>query len=90
MENRSFPSRRELSDAVLYVLTAANGVLTAIEINKRVAEHLKLTDEILQLEDPNGPGTEYDYRMRWVRTELKKHGFISNPNRGEWIAIKQN
>ena len=36
------------------------------------------------MEDDNGLDNAIDYRMRWVRTELKKEGILSNPTRGFW------
>ena len=35
-------------------------------------------------EDESGVGTEYNYRMRWIRTELREEGKIKNIKRGIW------
>ena len=57
--------------------------VTTQQINTKVAELLKLSQEILTLEDESGIGTMYEYRMRWIRTELK--GKILHPKRGIWV-----
>ena len=53
-------------------------------INDAVAKNLNISDELLSIEDANCTGTEYSYRMRWARTELKQKGKIKNVERGEW------
>lgn len=77
------PSKKELMDSTLHVLQA-NKVMKTADINAAVAKDLNLSDEILSIEDANCAGTEYSYRMRWARTELKQKGKIENVKRGEW------
>lgn len=53
-------------------------------MNEKVAKELNLSDDLLQIEEMNGTDTEFNYRMRWARTELKNKGRITNPSRGVW------
>lgn len=61
------------------------GEAKTLEINKKVAEILNLSEELLLKEDEDGIGTLYEYRMRWIRTELK--GMLKNPIRGLWVLV---
>lgn len=78
------PSKKELMDSILHVLRQTNDVMKTADINEAVAKSLNLFDELLAIEDANCTGTEYSYRMRWARTELKQKGKIENVKRGEW------
>ncbi len=82
-----YPTKRELMDAILEVLREYHTLHTS-EINEKVAILLDLSDEQLQEESTNCSGTEYSYRMRWARTELKQKNLIINPQRGSWTLIK--
>lgn len=66
-----------------------SGVLSTSEMNDLVAKQLKIPDELLIIEDVNCSGTEFSYRMRWARTELKQKGLIENIVRGKWRLVKQ-
>ena len=72
------PTKNELKIATIDVLKEKNSECTTEYINDQVAKHLNLS------EDENGLGTAYNYRMRWIRTELKKEGKIINIKRGIW------
>lgn len=78
------PTKTELCEATLKVLADENKEYITKDINDQVAILLQLSEEYLKTEDESGVGTAYDYRMRWVRTELKKQGKIYNPKRGIW------
>lgn len=78
--NFSFPEKNVLKEATIEAIKELSGTATTQQINTKVAELLKLSQEILTLEDESGIGTMYEYRMRWIRTELK--GKILNPKRG--------
>lgn len=88
-KNKIFPEKSQLKEATLQVLKEMSGKGTTKEINSKVAQILDLSEEVLTMEDENGLGTAYEYRMRWIRTELK--GQIINPKKGHWIlAESQN
>lgn len=81
---KQLPQKRELMDAILEVMRESKSVLNTATINELVAKQLNITKGLLEIEDANCSGTEYSYRMRWARTELKQKGFIRNVKRGEW------
>ena len=76
------PTKKQLMDAIIDVLSKANGTLSTASINDEVSSLLSLPNELLEEEDANCTGTAYSYKMRWTRTELKQKGIISNPKRG--------
>ncbi|MEG0553638.1 MAG: winged helix-turn-helix domain-containing protein [Lachnospiraceae bacterium] len=79
-----YPSKQELKDATVTIIQNCNGQCTTKYINDMVAKKLDLSEEYLTLEDDSGLGTVFNYRMRWIRTELKKEGKIVNIKRGIW------
>lgn len=81
---KQLPQKRELMDAILIVMKNANGAMNTATINDLVAKQLNIPKDLLEIEDANCSGTEYSYRMRWTRTELKQKDFIRNVKRGEW------
>ena len=81
-----YPTKKELMNAIISVLNTQSPISTS-DIDNSVAKLLNLTEEQLTLESNTGSGTEYSYRMRWARTELKQQHVISNPKRGEWILL---
>ena len=82
----SLPKKTELAAAVLEVLQERSPMTTA-DINQAVIEWLQIPDELLEIEDANCTGSEYSYRMRWARTELKQKGKIKSPGRGIWEIV---
>ncbi len=83
----SFPSKKELMDSIVEVLTTNNSTMTTSDINDCVAKKLHLTEEQLNEESSSCSGSEYSYRMRWARTELRQKNIISNPQRGKWQLV---
>ncbi len=73
-------------NAVLQALKSLGGSGTIEELNARVAEIAKLSDEQLEvLHDPGkGSTTEFEYRLAWTRTYLKKYGLLENSSRAVW------
>lgn len=78
-------------NAVMQALKSLGGSGTIEEINTRVAEIARLSDE--QLEVPHDPAkgstTEFEYRLAWTRTYLKKYGVLENSSRGVWALTSQ-
>lgn len=54
------------------------------EIEDDVAELLALSDEALSAPHTKGTRTEFQYRLAWVRTYLKKIGAVHNSERAVW------
>lgn len=83
-DSNNFPKKEHLKNAVIEALKNIGGVVTTADINSEVIRILNLSDEIINMEHPDGLCTLLDYRLRWVRTELKKKGIIVNVDRGSW------
>ena len=81
------PKKKELMDAILGIMNQQSKVWTTAQINNAVAKKLSIPQDLLEIEDANCTGTEYSYRMRWARTELKQKGAIKSPKRGEWELV---
>lgn len=84
---KSLPGKKELTEAIINVMKISAKPIKTSEINEKVAALLKIPDELLELEDANCTGTEFSYRMRWARTELKQKGLIVSGRRGEWELV---
>jgi restriction system protein len=71
---------------VLQALKKLGGSGTNEEINSAVVEITNIpTDQLEILHNPEKGGmTEFEYRMMWTRTYLKKYGVIDNSSRGVW------
>jgi restriction system protein len=57
------------------------------EIYEKVAENLKLPEDVLSVpHDPEKSNqSEVQYRLAWARTYLKKYGLLENSSRGVWV-----
>lgn len=77
----TLPSKSELAVVVLEVLQEQSPMKTA-EINEAVIKKMQIPEHLLEIEDANCTGSEFSYRIRWARTQLKQEGKISNPERG--------
>lgn len=83
------PTYDEFIKPVVQVLVELGGSGTIEEINGKVYESLKLSDEVLQtLHGDDGARTEVEYRLAWTRTYLKKYGLINNSERGIWTLTQ--
>ena len=78
------PSKSELAKVILQVMEKSPDPISVTVMKEKVAKELNLSDDLLQIEEMNGTDTEFNYRMRWARTELKNKGRITNPSRGVW------
>jgi restriction system protein len=90
-KNKNFPSFNELIIPTVKALIQLGGSGTVEEINTKVYEIAKLSDEILQVpHGDEGTRTEVDYRLAWSKTYLKKYGLLENSSRGIWALSKAN
>ncbi len=58
----------------------------------KTAEIVGLSDEQLDiphLPEKGGSTTEFEYRLAWTRTYLKKYGLLENSSRGVWALTQQ-
>jgi restriction system protein len=53
-------------------------------MEEAVANVLGLSDELRAIPHGDGPRTQFDYELAWVRTYLKKVGALENSERGVW------
>ncbi len=83
------PSYKELLNPTLAALHQAGRSATIREIAEIVARNLRLSDETLDRLHGEGPQNEFEYRLAWARTYLKKQGLITNPVRGVWALTSQ-
>ena len=58
--------------------------MTIEEMEEAVSSALRLSDEVRSIPHGDGPRTEFEYRLAWVRTYLKKLGALENSERGVW------
>ncbi len=83
------PTFDEFLIPVIQALKELGGSGTNDEINERVFQIAKISEEILAI--PHGEGgslSEVDYRIFWTRTYLKKFGLLENSSRGVWALAK--
>ncbi len=84
-QNDDLPTFDQLLIPALKALKELGGSGTIEEINEKVYEIAKITEEILQIpHNDNGLQSELDYRLAWSRTYLKKYDLIDNSSRGVW------
>ncbi len=65
-------------------LRERGGSASIEEIEDDVARLLKLSDAVLAAPHTKGTRTEFQYRLAWVRTYLKKVGAVENSERAIW------
>jgi restriction system protein len=88
-QNSILPSFDELIVPSVKALIELGGSGSVEEINSKVYEIAKLTDEVLQIpHGEEGTTLEVDYRLAWSRTYLKKFGLLENSSRGIWALSK--
>lgn len=81
----------DMMNPVIQALKKLGGSGNIEEINNTVIEILTIPAEQLEvLHNPaRGGMTEFEYRMMWARTYLKKYGMIDNSARGVWALTPQ-
>jgi restriction system protein len=65
-------------------LKAHGGSATIEELEEAVAAEMKLSDAIMSVPHGDGPRTQFQYELAWVRTYLKKVGAAENSEKGVW------
>ena len=86
MAKVNIPTYDALMNPLIQALNNLGGSGTIEEINNKVAEIAGITDEQIDvLHDPNKGGlAEFEYRLAWSRTYLKRYGVLENSVRGIW------
>lgn len=65
-------------------LKARGGSATIEELEEDVAALMRLSDQARAEPHGDGPTTQFQYELAWVRTYLKKAGATDNSARGVW------
>jgi restriction system protein len=86
MNKANIPTYDAMMNPVLDVMKDLGGSGTIEEINSKVAEIMGLSDEHLEVihDSSRGGQTEFEYRIAWTRTYLKRYGLLENSGRGVW------
>ncbi|MDP2335232.1 MAG: restriction endonuclease [Bacteroidota bacterium] len=79
-----FPKREFFFKPVLQSVQELGGSGSNDEINNKVIELLKISDDLLAVMHKDTNQTEFEYQMAWVRTMLKNQGLLENSQRGIW------
>ena len=58
--------------------------MTIEEMEDAVAKAMGLSDDLRAVLHGDGPRSQFDYELAWVRTYLKKVGALENSERGVW------
>ena len=82
--NSSVPKTKDLLNPTLEAIRGLGGSGSNEEIRKKVIELLAVPDEALDVLHGSGNTSEFDYRLAWAKTYLKKVGLINNSRRGVW------
>ena len=80
------PTFDAMMNPLLQGLKNLGGSGTIKEIADEVSKIINLSDEQLEvIHNPEKGGqTEFEYRLAWTRTYLKKYGLLENSSRGIW------
>lgn len=91
IKSDKIPQYSELFKSVVIALKDLGGSGTIDEINEKVYEIEKLSEDVLEiLHKEDESRSEIDYRLAWARTYLKKSGIIENSKRGIWSLTNIN
>ena len=77
------PTYDNLFNPVIKAMHELGGSASVSEIEEKVAEILKLTEEEIS-EIHKGNRTQLSYRLAWSRNYLKRYGVLENSSRGVW------
>lgn len=81
---QSLPKYAEYVHPTLQAVKGRGGSATIEEIEDAVAELMRLSDTALSIPHGETGQTEFQYKLAWVRTYLKKYGALDNSERGVW------
>jgi restriction system protein len=83
-DKSSLPSFEDYFVPAVSSFKKGGGSLTIEEMEEAVGQQMALSDELLAVPHGDGPRTQFQYELAWVRTYLKKYGALSNSERGVW------
>jgi restriction system protein len=82
----NLPTYDAMMNPLLQAMKELGGSGTVEEINSKVAEILGLPNEQLDIlhDSKRGGQTEFEYRLAWTRSYLKRYGILENSSRSVW------
>jgi len=91
MNDIQVPTYDSMMNPLLQALRDLGSSGTIEEIANRVAEIMSLSDTQLEvLHNPEKGGlSEFEYRLAWTRTYLKKYDLLENSSRGVWALTQK-
>lgn len=78
------PNYKELVNPTFNTLKKLGGFANNLEIHDTIVSMLNLTDDVVNVSHTGKNESELVYRLRWVRTWMKKAEIINNEKRGIW------
>ena len=89
MEKIALPKYPDYIYPTLVALKKKGGSATIEEIEDAVAEIMHLSDEVLSVPHGETGQSEFQYKLAWVRTYLKKYGALDNSERAVWTITER-
>jgi restriction system protein len=91
MSKNNLPTYDAMMNPLIRAMKELGGSGTVEEINSKVAELLGLQDEQLDIlhDTKRGGQTEFEYRLAWTRSYLKRYGILENSSRGIWALTSE-
>ncbi len=91
MSKNDIPTYDTMMNPLHEAMKQLGGSGTVEEINSKVAEIMGLNDEQLDLlhDTKRGGQTEFEYRIAWTRTYLKRYGILENSSRSVWALTPE-
>ncbi len=89
MDSNALPKYPDYVFPTLEALKKKGGSATIDEIEDAVAAIMKLSNKALEIPHGDSSQSEFQYKLAWVRTFLKKYGAIDNSERGVWAITEK-
>ncbi|MFM6208644.1 winged helix-turn-helix domain-containing protein, partial [Planktothrix sp.] len=88
-QSLNIPSHNDLFEPTIKALKSLGGSGTVQEIHDKVCELQSFSEQQQSILHKQGPQTEIDYRLGWVRTYLKVYGILESVGRGVWSLTEK-
>lgn len=88
-QSLNIPSHSDLFEPTIKALKSLGGSGTVQEIYDQVCQLQSFSEQQQSILHKQGPQTEIDYRLGWVRTYLKVYGILESVGRGVWSLTEK-
>ncbi|MEL0589443.1 MAG: restriction endonuclease [Planktothrix rubescens PR222] len=88
-QSLNIPSHSDLFEPTIKALKSLGGSGTVQEIYDQVCQLQSFSEQQQSILHKQGPQTEIDYRLGWVRTYLKVYGVLESVRRGVWSLTEK-